>query len=67
MSDEADLELIARSRWRDPLNTWPQHNTYHRRTIMSNWLFDYDCLRCWLERVATENLQDMAKAESVQS
>lgn len=57
MHMDTDLESIARSRVDSPLSEWPDHNNYHRRTIMMNWLFDYDCLRCWLERVATEKLQ----------
>lgn len=60
---EANLELIARARAADPLSSWPDHNNYHRRTILGNWLFDYACLRCWLERVATESLQQKAEDE----
>ncbi len=55
MSD-VNLELIAKSRVDDPLNTWPDHTSCHSRTLMGNFLFDYYCLRCWLERVATEKL-----------
>lgn len=51
---EANLHLVAKSRVLDPLNTWPDHIRRHRITIMGNWLFDHDCLRCWLEQVATE-------------
>lgn len=54
---ESNLELIAQRRIDDPMHTWPDHNRCHRMTIMNNWLFDYDCLRCWLERVATEKYQ----------
>jgi hypothetical protein len=58
---DADLKLIAESRVESPLNEWPEHNDYHSRTIMGNWLFDYACLRCWLERVATEKLKEKQK------
>lgn len=52
--DHINCEAIARSRVGDPMNTWPEHMTGHRITLLGNRLFDYDCLRCWLERVATE-------------
>lgn len=51
---DANLHLVAKARVGDPMNTWPDHNRYHSRTIMGNWLFDHACLRCWLEQVATE-------------
>lgn len=54
MPDPADLRAIAKARVSDPMNTWPDHNTYHRRTILKNWLEDENCLRCHLEAVAAE-------------
>lgn len=57
MNSDRDLHLIAQHRWQDPLNTWPDHNGCHRRTLLGEWLFDFACLRCWLEKVATEQLR----------
>lgn len=54
---EANLKLIAESRVDDPLNTWPDHIRGHRITLLGNPLFDHLCLRCWLEKVATEKLE----------
>jgi hypothetical protein len=48
------LEVIARNRWHEPLVTWPAHDENHKTTIMGTKIFDDGCLRCWLERVATE-------------
>lgn len=62
---EANLRLIAENRVNDPLNTWPDHNSYHTRTLMGNWLFDHYCLRCQLERVATEQLEKQEDASMV--
>lgn len=59
---EKNLKLIAEARCSDPLNTWPQHIEQHRITIMGNPLFDFECLRCWLERVETERLKKLAAA-----
>jgi hypothetical protein len=56
---ESDLEAIARSRVDSPLKDWPDHNDYHRRTLLGNWLFDYACLRCWLEKITAEKLKEM--------
>lgn len=53
---DANLKLIAEAHVDDPLNTWPQHNAYHSRTLLGDWLFDFYCLRCWLEEVATKRL-----------
>jgi hypothetical protein len=54
---DANLKLIAESRADDPLNTWPDHTHAHSRTLLGNFLWDFHCLRCWLEKVATERLE----------
>jgi len=53
------LREIARKRYSDPMNTWPQHEQIHERTLMGARLPDSECLRCHLETVAGEQ----AKAE----
>ncbi len=54
MKMEVNLRVIAETRYTDPMNTWPDHNDVHRRTILGNWIPDECCLRCQLEQVATE-------------
>lgn len=56
-----NLELIAKDRVDRPLNEWPDHTGAHARTLMGSFLFDYNCLRCWLEKVATEKIQGARK------
>jgi hypothetical protein len=58
----ANLELIARNRWQEPLATWPAHNENHRTTLMGNMIFDRDCLRCWIEKVATGEYEKLVAA-----
>lgn len=55
---DIELERVARWRVSDPMNTWPEHRRGHRITLLGNPLFDYECLRCWLERVATEKAKE---------
>lgn len=61
---DINLQAIAEARVSDPLNTWPEHRRGHRCTLMGKPLFDYDCLRCWLEKVASEQLAEK-KAQAV--
>jgi len=51
------LEIIARNRWHEPLATWPIHDENHKTTIFGSKVFDLDCLRCWVEKVATEEYE----------
>jgi hypothetical protein len=51
------LETIAEAKCSDPMNTWPQHNNYHRRnthpfsgTRHGELYWDEECLRCQLEK-----------------
>jgi hypothetical protein len=39
------------------MNTWPQHEDRHERTIMGARLHDSECLRCHLEAVAAEHAE----------
>ncbi len=48
-----NIRLIAETRYKDLMNTWPDHNDYHRRTILGVTLGDEQCLRCQLENVAS--------------
>ncbi len=59
---EVNLEAVARARVDDPMNTWPDHIQRHRITLMGNFLWDHLCLRCQLERVATEQTKETAKS-----
>lgn len=61
MSD-VNLHAIAESRVDQPLNTWPEHNKGHSSTLMGNFLWDFHCLRCWLEKIASEKLVASKKA-----
>jgi hypothetical protein len=49
-----NLKEIAESRVNDPMNTWPDHTRSHAVTLMGNFLWDFHCLRCWIEEVATD-------------
>lgn len=64
MSDGPNLKLVAEEHLDDPLNTWPDHTDCHRRTLLGNWLFDGMCLRCWLERLASERAEARKAAEA---
>lgn len=46
------LRDIAKARYTEPMNTWPQHEERHNRTIMGARLPDSECLRCCLEQEA---------------
>lgn len=50
----SDIKIIAKARYKDSMATWPQHNDYHRKTIMGAPLGDELCLRCALESVAAD-------------
>lgn len=53
-----NLRAIAEAHVDDPLNTWPDHTNCHARTLTGNFLWDFYCLRCWLEQIATDRLKD---------
>lgn len=55
------LEVIARNRWHEPLSTWPTHNENHKTTLAGNSLFDEECLRCWLERIAVMEYENISR------
>lgn len=55
------LEVIARNRWHEPLSTWPTHNENHKTTLAGNSLFDEECLRCWLERIAIMEYENVSR------
>lgn len=55
------LEVIARNRWHEPLSTWPTHNENHKTTLAGNSLFDDDCLRCWIERIAVMEYENISR------
>jgi len=55
------LEVIARYRWHEPLSTWPAHNENHKTTLAGNSLFDDACLRCWLERIAITEYENISQ------
>jgi len=38
--------------------SWPEHDQYHKRTILGNRLFDFQCVRCWLEQKAAKQIQE---------
>ncbi len=57
-----NLEIIARDRWHEPIATWPVHNENHKTTVMDNKIFDPNCLRCWLDRVAAQEFEKIATA-----
>lgn len=56
-----NLEVIAKNRWHEPLATWPIHNENHRTTLMGNSIFDGDCLRCWIEKVAVAEYEKITE------
>ena len=56
----ANLEIIARNRWREPISTWPAHDENHATTLAGNKVFDSDCLRCHMERVAVAEYERRA-------
>lgn len=49
------LRAIAEERYTDPMNTWPQHESRHERTMLGARLHDSECLRCHLEDVAASH------------
>lgn len=51
---DAGLADIAKVRHTDPMNTWPEHEQRHNRTIMGARLPDWECLRCHLESEAAK-------------
>jgi hypothetical protein len=60
---EADLKAIAKVKCSEPMNTWPQHNDFHRRNThpfsgskCGEMYWDEECLRCQLERAAAETV-----------
>lgn len=58
MPEYKDILLVAKNRMGDPLNTWPDHISCHRRTIMGAMLHDYVCLRCVLEQVSADMIKE---------
>ena len=57
----ANLEKIAKAKCKEPMNTWPEHNDYHRRNTHpfsgsrhGELYFDEECLRCQLEKAVGE-------------
>lgn len=55
LNHQEDLKILAKSHIQDNLNTWPQHNQKH---VQGSFLFDYYCLRCWLEKLAAEECKN---------
>jgi hypothetical protein len=47
------LRAIAKQRYTEAMNTWPQHEPRHERTLLGARLYDSECLRCHLEDVAS--------------
>jgi len=60
-SRDRGLRAVAKQRHADPMNTWPQHESRHLRTIMGARLYDSECLRCHLEDVATQAAEKAEK------
>jgi hypothetical protein len=52
-SRDEGLRAIAKQRYTDPMSSWPQHEPLHLRTLYGARMFDYECLRCHLEEVAS--------------
>lgn len=57
----ANLEIIAKNRWHEPISTWPAHDQNHKTTLAGSKVFDPECLRCWIERVATAEYERRAR------
>lgn len=57
---DVNLKLIAEDRVDRPLSEWPAHRVGHSRTLMGEPLWDWHCLRCWMEEIATERLKAKA-------
>lgn len=60
-TEMSDLRIVAEARVTDPMNTWPDHNEWHKRNThpfsgsqVNNLYWDEECLRCQLESVAAE-------------
>lgn len=58
------LKDIAKARYIEPMNTWPQHNDFHRRNThpfsgsrYGELYFDEECLRCQLENEAAKHFE----------
>jgi hypothetical protein len=62
------VKEIAEARYSEPMSSWPQHNDFHRRNThlfsgskYGELLFDEECLRCQLERVAAAAVKGKLK------
>lgn len=60
----SNLSVLAKVKCKEPMNTWPQHNDFHRRNLhvfsgsrYGELYFDEECLRCQLEKAATEKVK----------
>lgn len=60
---DGGLRDIALLRYKDPMNTWPQHEERHERTLMGARLPDSECLRCHLERIAAAKAKEELAAQ----
>lgn len=61
-----NLRIIAEARWKDPMNTWPDHLDFHRRNThpfsgsrYGELQWDEECLRCQLEKVSEEKAREL--------
>lgn len=71
-AEASNLRLVAESLVHKPMNTWPAHNDFHRKNLhpfagskYGELYWDEECLRCQLERVATENASEQAARPKV--
>lgn len=58
---DSGLRGLAKARHTEPMNTWPEHEKRHYRTLMGARLYDGECLRCHLESVAIEAAKASAR------
>lgn len=58
MTHAQHIQAIAKDAVDKPLNEWPDHTKAHESTLMGAFLFDYCCIRCWLERYKGEKLEN---------
>jgi hypothetical protein len=60
-TEMSNLRKVAESKVNEPMNSWPLHNDFHRKNLhpfsgskYGELYWDEECLRCQLERVASE-------------
>ena len=65
MSEKPNAQIIAEDvvQAQRPLSQWPEHNRNHSRTLMGVLLEDWNCIRCWIERLQAKAILERQAKE----